>query len=400
VTPSAVDAFESVLGELCRVAKLLPAVTAPNAASERARLVRALERGARLRPEWTRPRRRLPPGALHALDALGGRLGELPEPRLYAAKLDELALDLALLDALGEPKRVLPLAARRYGTGAESVPASHGSGSLAAYARRLLATLPRHTEPRVLPAEADDGPSMVGLLHAFGQRAGLPLRVQVDPRLAAGAATGELTVYVAARHFGLREAQRLAVHEVLGHVVAVANGREQPLRLLEWGTAGSFADQEGVALYLEHQHGLLDAERLRGLAGRVVATELVHAHASFEDAVRALHHEHGFGAPEAVALGERAFRGGGAARDAIYLGGYLRVREAIEHGHATLDELRSGRLSLTALPALRKLRAQGLARAPRYVPNLSRSFFQTTPGTAPETSPPSEAASFTRLELT
>jgi hypothetical protein len=223
----------------------------------------------------------------------------------------------------------------------------------------------------VLLPDAADAPSLGGIVRALGRLAGVPVKVQVEPRLAAGAATGDMTVYVAERRFGVREALRLAVHEVLGHVVAAANGRAQPLRILEWGTAGSFADQEGVALYLEHQHGLMDPERLRGLAGRVVATDLVHAQASFEDTVRLLHHEHGFGAREAVVLGERAFRGGGAARDAGYLAGYLRVKDAIESGAATLDELRSGRVSLQALPALRRLQQQGLAHPPRHSPSLA-----------------------------
>ena len=61
---------------------------------------------------------------------------------------------------------------------------------------------------------------------------GLAVEVRVEPRLSAGAATGERTVFIAARRFGRNEARRLAVHEVFGHLLAAANGREQPLRLL------------------------------------------------------------------------------------------------------------------------------------------------------------------------
>jgi uncharacterized protein (TIGR02421 family) len=395
-----VAAFEAVLGELCRVAKLLPAVTPVNAASERARLVQALQRDGRLRPAWQPPCVPRPAGALEALDALRARLDEVPAPALYAAKLDELELDLRLLDALGDARRLRPLAARRFGTGAERVPVGQRTLSLAAHARQLLAEVAADAEPRVLAPDAPDGPSLGGTIRALGRLAGLRVKVQLEPRLAAGAATGDSTVYVAARSFGAREAMRLAVHEVLGHVTAAANGRQQPLRLLEWGTAGSFADQEGVALCLEHQHGLMDASRLRNLAGRVRVTELLHAGASFEDAVRELHQTHGFGAHEAVVLGERAFRGGGVARDASYLAGFLRVRRALEQGTAELDMLRAGRLSLAALPAVATLQAQGLARPPRYRPNFSRSLLDTPLGTAPDTSPPSEAASFTSVELT
>ena len=66
--------------------------------------------------------------------------------------------------------------------------------------------------------------------------------MRVEPNLTAGAATGDRTVYLADRRFGPREALRLAVHEVLGHLTSAANGRVQPLRIMEWGTGFSFAD--------------------------------------------------------------------------------------------------------------------------------------------------------------
>jgi len=98
---------------------------------------------------------------------------------------------------------------------------------------------------------------------------------------------------------------------------------------------------------------------------------------------------------------ERAYRGGGAARDAGYLAGFLRVRAAIASAQATLDELRRGRVSLEHLPVLRKLEGeQGLVREPRYRPSLALSSALTFGGTSADTSPPSEAASLTMLELT
>jgi len=65
------------------------------------------------------------------------------------------------------------------------------------------------------------------------------------------------------------------------------------------------------------------------------------------------------------------------ARDAGYLAGYLRVKHAIESGEATLDELRSGRVSLQALLALRRLRLQGLAHPPRHSPSLAPACLAT-----------------------
>jgi hypothetical protein len=256
-------------------------------------------------------------------------------------------------------------------------------------------------EPRTVPAAARDGsPSLSGLIHAVALHAGLDVEVRVEPNLAAGAASGDRTVYIADRLFGEREAQRLAVHEVLGHLTSAANGRTQSLRLLEWGTAQSFADQEGVALHMEECFGLLDRGRLCSIAGRVLATDLMHACASFGECATTLLREHGFSPGEAITLTERAYRGGGVARDVSYLLGYLRVREALRTGAATLDELRMGRLSVATLPQVRELVASGLARPAVYRPNFSRSFLSTSSGTMPWRSPPKAAASLISVELT
>jgi hypothetical protein len=218
--------------------------------------------------------------------------------------------------------------------------------------------------------------------------------------LTAGAATGDRTVFLADRAFTLREAWRLALHEVLGHLTAAENGRQQPLRLLEWGSAFSFADQEGVALCIEQSFGVLDRARLRALAGRVLATRNMHAGASFGETARCLLRDHHFSAHDAIAICERAYRGGGVARDVGYLSGYLRVRRALAQADTTLDELRMGRVGLDALPELRALSAQGLLRPSTHRPNFSRSFLSTRSGTMPWRLPPSFAASLINVELT
>jgi hypothetical protein len=399
--------FEAKLALLTRAARLLPSITAPNAAAERARLIAQLELGEVPVPRFEYPRGRGGTVGARFVDSLREEARALPVVDLYLEKLDELELDLALLAAVGDARRVRPLSARRFGTGREEVSTPSGVMSLADYARQLVGRhAPRSPgglaeDPRVLPAASRDGsPSLSLVMEAVALRAGLDVQVCVEPNLAAGAASGDRTVYIAARSFGTREALRLAVHEVLGHLTSAANGRAQPLRLIEWGTADSFADQEGVALCLEEAFGFLDPGRLCSIGGRVLATELMHAGASFGECATRLVREHAFSATEAVALCERAYRGGGVARDVSYLLGFLRVRQALSSGAATLDELRMGRVSVAALPQLRELIARGLARPAIYRPNFSRNFLSTSSGTMPWRSPPSAAASLMSVELT
>ncbi len=364
------------------------------------RLRDALARGGRLEPKWQSTAQSVPRSIWHDLDEARALAPSVPGGDLYLARLDELELELMLLEALGETKRVRPLAARRFGTGAHIVHFDSGPYALHEVATHLLADLDGRREPRTLPAAASQGDSLAACMLAMAKAAGLNVEVRVEPALVANAACGERTIYIADRMFGVREARRLAVHEVLGHLVAAANGRAQPLALLQVGTAESLADQEGLALWLEESAGLMDTWRLRTFAARVWVTDRVHEGVSFHDAVLLLVREHGFRGDEAIALAERAYRGGGVARDCIYLRGWLRVRRALQRNVATVDELRAGKLSLSALPAVRRLQSAGQLREALHVPSLSRSLEATTAGTSSSTLPPSFAASLMRFDET
>lgn len=350
--------FELRLGRLCVMARVLPAITPRNAAQERMRLLAAVARGESPEPRWALTPTYVPAAAFRLLDALRAEAARLPAEALHAPKLDELELDLRIVAAAGHARVVRPLAARRFGTGALVAPTPGGVTRLSNWAREILALPPVAREERTLPADGP-APSVGAAARARAAEVGLDIEVRVDAALAAGAASAERTMFIADRRFGAREAMRFAVHEVLGHLVAADRGRRQPLRVVEWGTAGAFGDQEGVALHLEAAHGLMDAGRLRTLAARVTATDLMHAGATFGETTRRLVRDHGFDAADAVAIAERAFRGGGVARDAAYAHGFLRVRDALARGACTLDELRLGRTGLDALPHLRALMGDG-----------------------------------------
>jgi hypothetical protein len=394
--------LDALVTHAARLARPLPSLIPHDAAAERARLVSCLTRGEMPVPRWTTPRVRVDSAAYRAIDEARERAAHVEVGELYLARLEELELDLAILDAWGETRRVRALAARRYGRGDELVETGDGPKSLIALAHELLESLEQApAEERVLPPLSGPGEPSVGkMIHEAARATGLDVDVRVEPRLASLAATGERTIFLAARSFSLREARRLVAHEVFGHLVAAANGRAQNLCLLSVGLAGSFADQEGVALYLEEQLGVLCSARLRTLAARVLATQLLHMGASFGETAQTLHRERGFGAEAAIAIAERTHRGGGAARDAGYLAGFVRVRACLTKGRGTLDELRMGRVSVESLPRLRELVRCGFVRPARYRPSLSFSRRLTLGGTSPDTSPPSDAASLTMLELT
>ncbi len=361
--------LDARLRRIASVARLLPALTARHGRAERMRLVRALEAGERLEPKLAAEPQRVPRSVWRDLDEARVLAPQSAAAELHFARLDELELELTLMEVLGEPRRVRPMAARLYGTGDREVRYQGETLRLAEVAQRILATVEGSPEPATLPADGGEG-SAAALMHAVAQQAGLRIEVEIEPRLVANAAAGERTLFLAERRFGPREARRLAAHEILGHLVAAANGRAQPMALLSVGTADAFTDQEGLALALEERAGLMGGHRLRTLAARVWVTDRMHDGATFESTVRHLVQEYDFAPSEAVALGERAWRGGGVARDAAYLFGWLRIRRALDEGHATIDELRLGRVSLAALPMLRRLMQDGAIRPGPFRPPL------------------------------
>ena len=362
--------LDARLRRIGAVARMLPALTARHGRAERLRLVHALESGQRMEPQLRAEPQRVPRSVWHDLDEARVLAPQSPGGELYLARLDELELELTLMEVLGDPRRVRPMAVRLWGTGDREVVYQGERAPLADVARTILATIQGEREEATLPASSEGGPSVGGLMRAVARRAGLSIDVKVEPRLVANAAAGERTLFLAERRFGEKEARRLAAHEILGHLIAAANGRAQPIALLTVGTADSFTDQEGLALALEELAGLMDAQRIRTLAARVLVTDRMHAGAGFEPTVRSLVDELGFTPIEAVALGERAWRGGGVARDAAYLYGWLRVRDELAEGRVSIDELRMGRVALDAVPGLRRLLAEGLLRPPPFRPPL------------------------------
>lgn len=390
--------LDAQLRQISEAATRLPSLVARGGDEERARLIDAHQRGRRLTPSWSTPADPVAPEVRLALGRARRLAGEGPHGALYLARLDELELELDLRDALGSPRTVRALARRRWPTGKSTLRPK--GPTLRDVADALLDEVPsEEAETPSVPASGKG--SLSERMLALAARAGLTIKVSIEPGLVARAAAGERTVFLADTRFGERESRRLAVHEVLGHLVAAANARSQPLALLSVGTAGSFADQEGLALSLEELAGLLDGRRVRTFAARVVATDAVHDGADPNDVVALFVRERGLSAADAIAVTERSFRGGGLTRDASYLHGWMRVRRALRHQETTIDELRWGKVGLDALPSLRALREAGALREPGpHRPSLASSLDATGPGTSSFTSPPSVAASLMRFEET
>lgn len=155
----------------------------------------------------------------------------------------------------------------------------------------------------------------------------------------------------------------LLSHEVGVHLLTYFNGSAQGLRVFRTGLSGYEGMQEGLAVFAEFLAGGFTPERLRLLAARVVGCDLMLSGASFVESFRLLVKRYDLDAETAFGLLLRVFRGGGLAKDAIYLRGLLSLLSHLKAGGA-LDPFWMGKISAADFSVMEELGARGLLKAP------------------------------------
>ncbi|HLS31348.1 MAG TPA: tyrosine/phenylalanine carboxypeptidase domain-containing protein [Flavobacteriaceae bacterium] len=167
-----------------------------------------------------------------------------------------------------------------------------------------------------------------------------------------------------------KEAAALIQHEVGTHSLTFYNGSQQPLSQLSQGLAGYDSLQEGLAVLSEYLIGGLTANRLRTIAGRVVAGETLLDEAEFQEVFSLLHINHGFSKGPAFNITSRIFQGGGFLKDVIYLRGLVHLREYLQNG-GELEELLAGKYALEQVPLIKELIQREILKPltikPRYM---------------------------------
>lgn len=272
-----------------------------------------------------------------------------------AGRARELLLEANIARAVGTPA-LASLAAQRF---------PGGSAADEALARVFIAAPEaeddRSEEALWLSQDASSPDSLITLMQREVGRRRLPFRIVVRDDMSSAAATGEDVVYVRAGLWHRRStAERIVLHEIEGHALPRYRAALKGDWLLCCGVSGASDDEEGRALWLERTHGHLDAARRRELGQRHLAALGVRRGAEWVETVRWLR---GCGASieRALALASRVHRGGGLARECVYLPALSRV----EHAFAERPELDAwlarGRLSLRVAAELSQAASQSVA---------------------------------------
>lgn len=159
----------------------------------------------------------------------------------------------------------------------------------------------------------------------------------------------------------------LLSHEVGVHLLTWFNGSAQGLRLFRSGLAGYEGMQEGLAVFAEYLAGGMTPARLRLIAARVVACAAMLDGATFPETFRLLARDHGFSPATAFNVALRLHRGGGLAKDAIYLRGLLQVLAHLRGG-GPLDPFWMGKIAASHFAVMQELSLRGLLKPPRLRP--------------------------------
>ena len=160
----------------------------------------------------------------------------------------------------------------------------------------------------------------------------------------------------------------LIQHEIGTHILTYCNGKSQPLKQMHEGFEGYDQLQEGLAVIAEYLVGGLTVNRLRLLAGRVIAVKSMVNNASFIETFNLLRREYAFPNRVAYSISMRVYRGGGLTKDAVYLAGLIDLMAYLENG-GKLEPLYTGKFNTTHIALIEELLYRNVLKPP-ILPNF------------------------------
>ena len=320
-----------------------------NLLEEQRRVLVAWQHGHRVEPRWTYAASPDLGDLSDLLESLSARFeGVGVWGELYLDRVAELLLEAELVRQINTAM-FRGLAECRYGAGEPSAAAC-----AATWAERWLGETSGPSEHLHLSDDDGDPESLLSALRRIVGARRLPVRVEVRADLLSVAAATEEQIFVRPGVW-LRERDvvRIVAHEIDGHVVPRLRARGRSPGLFVLGTARA-EDEEGRALAIEQTTAGFDTHRRRELAWRHQAALTVRSGASWVDTVDwLLDHE----APldMAVLLATRCHRGGGLAREIVYLPALARFLDAGGLSGAIDDWMSMGRIGIDAAGRLAQL---------------------------------------------
>lgn len=167
----------------------------------------------------------------------------------------------------------------------------------------------------------------------------------------------------------LDSVKALVHHEIGVHMVTTMNAIKQPLNVFKLGFPNNTYTQEGIAVLTEYLSGHLTIKRLKELALRVVAVDMMINGLDFKAVYHELVNSYYIEKNYAFILTTRIFRGGGFTKDHLYLKGFIRILQLYKSGKS-IHPLLLGKNSIRYYDIYKEMIARELANPPEYITSI------------------------------
>lgn len=166
----------------------------------------------------------------------------------------------------------------------------------------------------------------------------------------------------------------LIAHEIETHIISAENGKNQPYKIFNRGTAGYLTTQEGLAIYNQNRVINRSVEKYYWSISSVLAVDIA-LNGSFSDVVKGII-KTGIAKERAIRQAIKSKRGledtsrpGGFTKDIIYYRGYLEINKFIEKG-GDIKALYLGKINIADVSMVKNING---IKEPAHLPNWLKS---------------------------
>ena len=166
--------------------------------------------------------------------------------------------------------------------------------------------------------------------------------------------------------FSQNELRYLAEHEIGVHMVTTMNATNNKLKIFSVGLPLNTLTGEGMAVLSEYLSGNFTMNRLRELALRVVAVDLMCDGSDFKECFNTLIQDYKVEQNRAYNLVTRVYRGGGFTKDYLYLNGFSKLFKFWQDGN-DLTPLLVGKTSIGFYNTIVEMIDRNLIEKPQFI---------------------------------
>ncbi len=166
--------------------------------------------------------------------------------------------------------------------------------------------------------------------------------------------------------FSQNEMQYLSEHEIGVHMLTTMNAANNKLKIFSVGLPVNTRTGEGMAVLSEYLSGNFTMKRLRELALRVIAIDLMCNGADFKSCFSHLVEKYKTDKNFAFNLCVRVYRGGGFTKDYLYLNGFSKLFKFWQQGN-DLSPLLVGKTSIEFYNTIVEMIDRNIVEKPMYI---------------------------------